>query len=121
MRWKDALAVTLRFTISWTIGWIVAWAIVGLGKDTLIELGSSVSDTLGQGALVSRVFLSWGSTWGIAGTIAGIVAGGLAYTVGLIFYQWRKLPYSHAVWHLFVLAGSVFHFFAVLFGVGIPG
>ena len=78
VRWKDALAFTVRFAISWTIGWIVAWAIVGLGKDTFVELGSSISDALGQGALVTRAFLSWGSTWGIAGTIAGIVAGGLA-------------------------------------------
>ncbi len=47
-----------------------------------------------------------------------IVAGGLAYTAGLAFYGWRRLPYSHAVWHLFVLAGSVLHYLAVLFAVG---
>lgn len=40
--------------------------------------------------------------------------GGLSYTLGVVFYKWRRLPYHHAVWHLFVLAGSVFHFFAVL-------
>ncbi len=40
--------------------------------------------------------------------------GGLSYTFGVLFYTWRRLPYHHAVWHLFVLAGSVFHFFAVL-------
>ena len=49
-----------------------------------------------------------------------VVAGGLAYTFGLAFYGWRRLPYSHAVWHLFVLTGSVFHFFAVLIAVGHP-
>lgn len=42
-----------------------------------------------------------------------VIAGGLTYTVGLIFYAWRRLPFNHAVWHLFVLGGSVFHFFAV--------
>lgn len=46
-----------------------------------------------------------------------LLAGGVAYTAGLAFYGWRKLPYHHAVWHLFVLAGSVLHFFAVLFYV----
>lgn len=46
-----------------------------------------------------------------------LVLGGLSYTVGLIFYGWRKLPYSHAVWHLFVLSGSAFHYFSVLFAV----
>ncbi len=49
-----------------------------------------------------------------------LVLGGLAYTGGVIFYLWEKLPYSHAIWHLFVLAGSAFHFFAILFYV-IPG
>jgi len=48
-----------------------------------------------------------------------IVAGGIAYTLGLVFYGWRRLPYSHAVWHLFVLAGSVFHYLAVVIGVGV--
>ncbi|HSS52490.1 MAG TPA: hemolysin III family protein, partial [Thermoanaerobaculia bacterium] len=40
--------------------------------------------------------------------------GGVSYTLGVLFYKWRRLPYHHAVWHLFVLAGSVFHYFAVL-------
>jgi len=46
-----------------------------------------------------------------------LVAGGLFYTIGVLFYVWRKLPYNHAVWHLFVLGGSICHFFAVLFYV----
>ncbi|MCX8070282.1 MAG: hemolysin III family protein, partial [Thermodesulfovibrionales bacterium] len=48
------------------------------------------------------------------GGLVLVVLGGLAYTVGVIFYLWKKMPYSHAIWHLFVLAGSVFHFFSVL-------
>ena len=43
-----------------------------------------------------------------------LLAGGLCYTLGVIFYAWKRLPYGHAVWHLFVLAGSICHFFAVL-------
>jgi hemolysin III len=43
-----------------------------------------------------------------------LITGGIAYTGGLIFYGWKRLPYNHAIWHLFVLAGSAFHFFAVL-------
>ncbi len=45
-----------------------------------------------------------------------ILAGGLSYSLGVIFYLWRKMKYSHAVWHLFVIAGTVCFFFAVLFG-----
>jgi hemolysin III len=48
-----------------------------------------------------------------------LVLGGVAYSVGVIFYMWRKLPYSHAIWHLFVLAGSVLHFFAIYFSIKI--
>ncbi|TDX45513.1 PAQR family membrane homeostasis protein TrhA [Orenia marismortui] len=44
-----------------------------------------------------------------------LVVGGGFYTVGTIFYVWRKLKYHHAIWHLFVLAGSICHFFTVLF------
>jgi hemolysin III len=51
------------------------------------------------------------------GAIAWLLAGGLAYTAGTAFYLWKRLPYGHAVWHLFVLAGSLCHYFAVLFYV----
>ncbi len=43
-----------------------------------------------------------------------LVAGGLFYTVGVVFYRACHLPYHHFIWHLFVLAGSTCHFFAVL-------
>lgn len=42
-----------------------------------------------------------------------ILFGGLSYTVGVIFYVWHKIPYNHAIWHLFVLGGSVCHFIAI--------
>ncbi len=46
--------------------------------------------------------------------VAWLVAGGLSYTAGVVFYVARRLPYHHLIWHLFVLAGSTCHFFAVL-------
>ena len=51
------------------------------------------------------------------GGLVLLVLGGLSYTAGIGFYAWRRLPYGHAIWHLFVLAGTIFHFFAVLFYV----
>ncbi len=63
--------------------------------------------------------------WGVVGAArpllqelapAGLVlllAGGLAYTLGVVFFVWRR-PFYHAVWHIFVLGGSICHFFAVL-------
>jgi len=46
-----------------------------------------------------------------------LVAGGVTYSVGVIFYAWKKLKFGHAVWHLFVLGGSAFHFVSVLQGL----
>jgi hemolysin III len=46
-------------------------------------------------------------------TLAWLVAGGVAYTVGTVFYLSRRLPFAHAVWHVFVLGGSVCHAVAV--------
>jgi hemolysin III len=49
-----------------------------------------------------------------AGGLWLLVAGGLCYTLGTVFYVYKKVPYFHMVWHLWVLAGSVCHFLAVL-------
>ena len=49
-----------------------------------------------------------------------LALGGLSYTFGVIFYVGKRIPYHHALWHLFVLLGSVFHFFAVLLYVVLP-
>ena len=50
------------------------------------------------------------------GTMWLALGGGL-YTVGCLFYLWKSLPYSHMVWHLFVLAGTICHFFCVFWYV----
>lgn len=46
--------------------------------------------------------------------IAWIVAGGVTYSLGVIFYAWEKLPFNHAIWHLFVLGGSACHVIALV-------
>ena len=46
-------------------------------------------------------------------TLLWLLAGGLAYTMGTAFYHSRRIPFAHAVWHLFVMAGSACHFVAV--------
>lgn len=54
-----------------------------------------------------------------AGGLWLLLAGGLCYTGGAVFYLWKRLPYHHAVWHLFVLAGSGCHW-ASVFGYLVP-
>ncbi len=48
-----------------------------------------------------------------------ILAGGLAYTFGVIFYKWEKLKFQHGIWHLFVLAGTLFQYVAIYECVGL--
>lgn len=48
------------------------------------------------------------------GGVGLLVAGGLAYTLGTVFYVLKRVPYMHAVWHVWVLAGSILHFLAVV-------
>lgn len=52
-----------------------------------------------------------------AGGLWLLFGGGVAYTLGVPFYLWKRLPYNHALWHAFVLLGSVLQFFAVLYYV----
>lgn len=49
-----------------------------------------------------------------------VAVGGLLYTLGIAFYGWKRLPYHHAIWHLFVLGGSVSHYLGILFYL-VPG
>jgi len=44
-----------------------------------------------------------------------MAAGGLSYTIGVIFYSWRRMPFNHMIWHLFVLGGSACHYIAIFF------
>jgi len=48
------------------------------------------------------------------GGLVLLAAGGVSYTGGVVFYVWDRLPFNHAVWHLFVLGGSVCHFFCMV-------
>ena len=49
--------------------------------------------------------------------IAWLFAGGVFYTVGVLFFALKRIPYNHAIWHVFVMAGSICHYFAVMFYV----
>ena len=55
-----------------------------------------------------------------AWTFGWLIAGGVFYTLGTIFYHRESIPYSHAIWHLFCIAGSVCHYVAVMAQVTLP-
>ncbi|MBP7340957.1 MAG: hemolysin III family protein [Smithellaceae bacterium] len=117
------LLVTLRGALGWTLLGVI-WLLAVLGvlfKIFFIHRFQIVST-------IAYVLMGWIIILAIkpllealpAGGLAFLVAGGLAYSLGVIFYAWKKLPFNHAIWHLFVLAGSICHFFAVLLYV-VPG
>jgi hemolysin III len=113
--------VNLRGPWGWTLLAIV-WGLAGVG----IAFKAMFGPRFPLASTAVYILMGWTVVIAInpllqhvapAG-IAWLVAGGLAYTFGVVFYAWERLPYSHMVWHLFVMAGSVCHYVAVLRYVG---
>lgn len=112
------LLVAIRGTSGWIL-LVVVWLIALFGvlfKILFIErfLILSVIVYILMGWLCVFVFQEMIANIPIGGLI-WLAVGGLFYMVGVIFYALQKIPYMHAVWHFFVLGGSISHFFAVLF------
>jgi hemolysin III len=117
------LLVSLRGPLGWSLSGVV-WGLAAGGivfkafsagryrlHSTLLYLGMgwlSVAAIKGLWATVPAGGLWW------------LLGGGLAYSAGTVFYLWRGMRYHHAVWHVFVLAGSVCHFWAVYAYLGAP-
>jgi hemolysin III len=112
--------VNMRGPWGWSLFGVV-WTIALLGVIFQVSLlrrwpVASVGLYVGMGFLIVFAIKPLLATLTPKG-LQLLIAGGLAYILGLVFYGWRRLPYHHAVWHLFVLAGSTFHFFSILFYV----
>ncbi|MHB8780740.1 MAG: PAQR family membrane homeostasis protein TrhA, partial [Candidatus Geothermincolia bacterium] len=109
----------LRGAWGWSL-FGVSWAIAGGGiLLNLFFLGRKWFDRASVGLYVA---LGWLVVVAVkpmlatlpSGMLAWIAAGGMAYTLGVVFYAWRKPRYNHAVWHLFVMGGSASMFIAIL-------
>lgn len=114
------MLVTLNGAFGWTIFGLV-WFLAILG----ITLNAFFMDRhkwlmiglyVGMGWLVVVALEPLADKLSLAGLI-WLALGGLCYSLGVVFYVWHRLPYNHAIWHLMVLAGSVCHFFGILFYV----
>ncbi len=112
--------VTLRDSVGWLL-FIGLWvsAIIGIIL-TAIDIKKFEKVSLGI-----YLIMGWAVVIGIKPLIEALslpgmlllLAGGLMYTFGVIFYKMKKHRYMHSIWHLFVLGGTVFHYFAILFYV----
>lgn len=109
--------IALGGTLGWTlvgINW--GLAVVGTVNEAIAwKYHRAVSHALylAMGWLALPAFAPVVKALGGMG-FALILAGGFFYTGGLVFYAWKRLPHSHGIWHAFVLAGSICHFFSVL-------
>lgn len=113
------MLVNLRGALGWSIFGII-WGLALLG--TTLKL---LSD--GNGAKLWSICLYLAMGWLVVFAsktlfahlptigIVFLILGGMAYTLGVLFYINKKKAYTHAIWHFFVLLGTVMHFFAILY------
>ncbi|MFD1851461.1 PAQR family membrane homeostasis protein TrhA [Oceanobacillus bengalensis] len=107
--------------IQGALGWTLFGIVWGLAVAGIVFKSFFVKKYLFTSTIL-YVAMGWLITIGWKQIVANLhpdgvvllVVGGLCYTIGAIFYVWRAFKYHHAVWHLFVLAGTIAHFFCVL-------
>ena len=110
--------VALRGGLGWTLFGIV-WGATIIG----IVLNSIDLEKYKKISLVCYIAMGWVIIMAIKPLIAVLpqislvflLLGGICYTGGVVFYAIKKIRYFHSIWHLFVLAGSVLHYFSILF------
>ena len=109
--------ITLENSLGWELFWI-EWGITFLGIFLKIFYTGrfeilSVLLYLVLGWLVVIDYTNLSQAIGTYGNLL-LFAGGLSYTVGIVFYALERIPYSHVIWHLFVLGGAICHYFLIL-------
>ena len=118
--YTPVLLISLEQSLGWTLFWVV-WGIAAFGvvlKLFFTRKFETFSTLLYlvMGWLIVFDFSNLSEIIGSEGILL-LFAGGLFYTVGIVFYAIQKIPFNHVIWHVFVLAGAVCHFFMVFFHV----
>lgn len=112
--------VTLRGPVGWTL-FVIVWTLAIAG----IIFKSFAVGRFAAASTVVYLFQGWVVIFAARPLMHAISphgllwlgAGGVAYTLGVVFFALDRIPYFHAAWHLFVLCGSIAHYFAILFYV----
>jgi hemolysin III len=94
---------------------IWAFALIGITAKLIF------ADRFPALSVISYILMGWLGVFAVQPLFAALgivpivlaVAGGIAYTLGVIFFAWHKLPHNHAIFHVFVLAGSIIHYIAI--------
>ena len=106
------------------LGWVlfgIVWGAAAVG----IVFNSIDLEKFSKPSIVCYVLMGWVVIFAIKPLIEAtsavflifLLLGGIFYTLGIIFYAIKKIKYFHSVWHLFTVAGSVFHYFAILYEI----
>lgn len=111
----------LFLAVKGTLGWTLFGIVWGLAIAGTVFKAYFVKRFLHTSTLL-YVVMGWLMVFAWKPLVANVstqgliylAVGGVLYTVGAVFYVWRGFTYHHAVWHIFVLAASIFHFFAVM-------
>ncbi len=114
------LLVSMNSVTGWVL-FAIVWTLAVAGIIFKVVLGSKYKKL----SLSTYLLMSWMALFAMGElseslSVAGmywLLGGGLLYTLGVVFYVWNKLPFNHAIWHVFVLGGAICHFFSILFHV----
>jgi len=116
--YTPVLLITLEDSLGWTL-FLVVWGIACFGVILKLFFTGrfNVFSTLLYLVMGWLIVFDFSTLSNLVhpNAISLLMAGGLAYTVGIVFYAIEKIPFNHVIWHLFVLAGAICHFFMVLF------
>ena len=116
--YTPVILISLRTT--WVVFLLpVIWIMAIIG----IYIKSFNIDKYEKLSLFFYIFMGWLSLIAIKPLINSvpietfifILIGGISYTFGVVFYLWRHLPFQHAIWHIFVLIGSILHYIGILY------
>jgi len=118
--YSPLVLITLEDSLGWLLFWIV-WGIALIGTILKIFFTGkfevlSVILYLIMGWLIVLDINTLIKTIDFTGLLL-LFLGGLSYTIGIFFYLRHKVPFNHFIWHLFVLAGSIFHYLFIFFRV----
>jgi hemolysin III len=111
-------ALSLGDAILGSAATAAVWAGAAIG--IVVKLRSSPTNA--RQSVIPYLILGWVCAVALVPSVSPatglqLAAGGVLYTVGVIFYLWRRLPFHSAIWHAFVLAGAACHYLAIVDGV----
>ncbi|PTL40044.1 PAQR family membrane homeostasis protein TrhA [Alkalicoccus saliphilus] len=110
------LFIAVQGWLGWTLfGVVWGFAIIGTVLKCFFVKKYMFISTIGYIILGWQMVFAWSAITEVLSPhgLTFLIAGGLFYTIGAVFYMWRGFKYHHAVWHIFVLAGTVSHIISV--------